>query len=73
MKMYIARDKFGALSVFNHKPYLEDGLWWPDRDIDEYGEWPLDFDEYPGVTFENSPMEVELKLVNNDQDVSNEE
>lgn len=62
MKMYIARDKFGALSVFNHKPYLEGGLWWADREIDEYGEWPLDFDPFPEVTFENSPMEVELVI-----------
>lgn len=38
MKRYIARDKFGELSMFNHKPYLEDGLWWPDPDIDKYGE-----------------------------------
>jgi formylmethanofuran dehydrogenase subunit E len=48
--------------MFNHKPYLVGGLWCPDRDIDEYGEWPLDFDQFPEVTFENSPMEVELVI-----------
>lgn len=63
MKMYITRDKFGALSVFNHKPYLKGGLWWPEPDIDEHEEWPLYFDLFPEVTFENSPMEVELKLI----------
>lgn len=63
MKMWIARDRWGALSLFNHKPYSDNGFWWADRDIDEEGELCLEPDLLPEVTFENSPMEVELKLI----------
>ena len=62
MKMFIVRDRWGALSLFNHKPFLYKGSWWDDRDTDEAGEWCLEPDLFPEVTFENSPMEVELVL-----------
>lgn len=62
MKMWIARYRQGALSLFNHKPYSDNGAWWADRNIDEEGEWYLESDLFPEVTFENSPQEVELVL-----------
>ena len=61
MKLWIARDRWGVLSLFNHKPYYN-GTWWADRDIDEDGELLLEPDLYPEVTFENSPREVELVI-----------
>jgi hypothetical protein len=61
MKLWIARYRWGALSLFNHKPYLNNGVWCADRDIDEEGEWFLE-PAFPEVTFENSPQEVELVI-----------
>lgn len=60
MKLWLCRDEEGALSLHKKKPTLfyEEG----------FGEYwigvalYLPRNEYPEVTFENSPMEVELKL-----------
>lgn len=59
MKRYIARDINGSLFLHDEKPNLEKlyGYW----DSDNY--FRLDTDEFPEVTFENSPQEVEIKLV----------
>ena len=62
MKMWIARTPLGTLSLHNIYPkYI----------TDEYDScWInghllyLDDRLFPEVTFENSPMEVELKLIN---------
>ena len=60
MKMWICRDMDDTLWLSEGEPYLE-----------EKGEWyfrsgnymNLSKEQFPEVTFENSPMEVELKLV----------
>ena len=60
MKMWIAINKMGHLGLFTDKPKYEE----------EYDTWmipcglPLYISEhyFPEATFENSPMEVELKL-----------
>ena len=67
MKLWIARDEEAAnCRLFTTKPtkaysyFYECEIWTthrPDQSI------PLDMDEFPEVTFENSPMEVELKLI----------
>ena len=61
MKMWIARDQNGDLFLYPIKP---------DRYVTEYyvffnGDdwWNIDSDLFPEVTFENSPQEVELKLI----------
>jgi len=61
MKLWIARDQNGDLFLYPIKP---------DRYVTEYyvffnGDDCYDIDNrlFPEVTFENSPMEVELKLV----------
>ena len=58
MKAWIARDKDGPLFIHVNKPQLSK----------EYGFWDSDYwfvpdEDHPEVTFENSPMEVELKLI----------
>ena len=59
MKMWIARDMRGDLYLYTEKP----------EKIARYGyftgdDWfELDTYAFPEVTFENSPMEVELKLI----------
>ena len=68
MKLWIARDWDGALFIFKDRPFLEDD--------DGYMQWMaigvescigINCKLFPEVTFENSPQEVELKLVNNVQ------
>ena len=59
MKMWIARDIRGGLYLYTEKP----------EKIALYGyftgdDWfELNTNAFPEVTFENSPMEVELKLI----------
>ena len=60
MKLWIARDQNGDLFLYPIKP---------DRYVTEYyvffnGDdwWNIDSDLFPEVTFENSPMEVELVI-----------
>lgn len=61
MEYYIARDKSGFLMVSEKEPKL-----WENKKeyVVEDGEYMiLPEDEFPEVTFENSPMKVELKLI----------
>ena len=78
MKLWIARDKHipdgtfpypedfnGELYLYGSEPYIKkntsrEGIWTCKRE--EFIE--LDYRLFPEVTFENSPQEVELKLVN---------
>ena len=62
MKMYIARNKSGELWLHKEKPSLSisgkvftSGLFGDFFNIDD--------NLFPEVTFENSPREVELKLI----------
>ena len=60
MKLWIARDESGYIYLYESKPVLIagcSGRIWSGDDAFE-----LDPDSCPEVTFENSPMEVELKL-----------
>ena len=68
MKLWIARDKYndaygrGTLTLHLYKPVLNKYGRWKDNTF--YGfKCVLSKDEFPEVTFENSPQEVELKLV----------
>lgn len=63
MKFWIARTKEGFtkgfLSIFKSKPlYIE----YIDEWVDSFGGAYINNEEFPDVTFENSPKEVELKL-----------
>lgn len=58
MKMWIARDlRFNGLYLYKEKPVLDGNMWFSE-------DYPYTIDNllFPEVTFENSPMEVELKL-----------
>lgn len=57
MKMYIARDYDGYIFLYAERPKLLDGVWSSDRLL------MLNVTDFPEVTFENSPMEVEIKLI----------
>ena len=63
MKLWIARDKDGTLCLFREKPTL-DVYYWFDNSLGMTGCIAELLKTYfPEVTFENSPQEVELKLV----------
>ena len=59
--MWIARDKDGTLSLYGDKPVIEKYCDYYSTCLDYY--LPLDKELFPEVTFENSPQEVELKLI----------
>jgi hypothetical protein len=64
MKLWIARDESGDLALYYLKPELNDldvlAFYQPQK----FGvEYPICNDLFPEVTFENSPQQVELKLV----------
>lgn len=69
MKFYIARDLDGYLCLYGKKPKLSEeveGVWVCSQ-YSLYGEFVnvivLPSEYFPEVTFDNSPQEVELKLV----------
>lgn len=61
MRLWIARDKSGELSLVNEKPVLSVSkkCWFTSGNADCIF---LDDKMFPEVTFENGPQEVELKL-----------
>lgn len=59
MTIWIARDHDGSLYVYRKKPLHNGGKTF----IAQSSQWwRIDKNEYPEVTFENSPMEVELVI-----------
>ena len=73
MKMWIARAESNELRVFREKPFLLEvpepirSIWVYEAPCGTRDSWRyigerLDPDSFPEVTFDNSPMEVELKL-----------
>lgn len=65
MRLWIARDEDKFLGLYRTQPILN-------KERDRYNEeWDGDYISslaksfFPEVTFENSPQEIELKLVNN--------
>lgn len=58
MKLWIARDKDGLIYLYMKKPTLNTHYFDTKYLIGE-----IDETSFPEVTFENSPQEVELKLV----------
>lgn len=59
MKFWIARDKDGDLAMYDVEPTENAfGCWEPSGN-----EYKIDWRLFPEVTFENSPHEIELKLM----------
>lgn len=62
MKIWIARDRRGLLTLSSEKPVKDRcGRWFGK------GQSILKFD-FPSVTFENSPQQVEIKMINDECD-----
>lgn len=61
MKLWIARDKSGELFFYvGEKPFRHGNIFHSEQDSDYFN---LDIELFPEVTFENSPQQVELKLI----------
>ena len=58
MRIWVARDENGELALHESEPYCPYGKW---HNCNQ--EWYLDKSLFPEVTIENSPQQVELKLV----------
>ena len=60
MKLWIARDRDGFLGLYDDFPEMHAGYFvcQPGKDVLE-----LNRKLFPELTFENSPQEVELKIV----------
>lgn len=68
MKLWIARDKnTNELWCYTDKPVLntDSGMFSADFSLERTISYELCIEWFPEVTFENSPQEVELKLVIN--------
>jgi hypothetical protein len=59
MKFYVARDKNGVCCLYESYPSLKDGIW--DNNGNPF--YHVSPRLFPGVTFENSPEEVEIKFL----------
>lgn len=60
--LWIARDKDNSLSLFVSKPINHaDRCWIPREDIDCGNYLTLPDSEYPEITFENSPQQINLQ------------
>lgn len=62
LKLWIARDKNGALWVFKRKPVRNEKSF--DIDWGVHERMFLDESQFPEVTWANSPQEIEIKLIN---------
>lgn len=58
MKIWFARDKSGFLYLHDKKPTLDGEYWVSNGSLSS-----IDIEYFPEVTFENSPQELELKLI----------
>lgn len=62
MRLWIARDSDGELVLHKDRPIYNNYCSVKSWCSNEYVSLP--FDLFPEITFENSPMEIELKLIN---------
>lgn len=57
MKLWVARSDDGRLTLHNRKPTWVKNYGWTSVSM------IINSENFPEVTFENSPMQVELKLI----------
>ena len=64
MEMYLARDREGFLALYVSEPAKDEDVFFPDVYDNEWKEQyiVLDKELFPEVTFENSPVKVEIKI-----------
>jgi hypothetical protein len=66
MKLWIARDKDSdELWLYSGRPLLDGERYKPNLDKENFRSIELPIEWFPEVTFENSPIQVELDYVMN--------
>ena len=65
MKLWVARDEDGWIYLYTKKPYRNVKLGIFECSNKKSHCEPIGKRHFPSVTWENSPQEVELKLINN--------
>ena len=60
MKLWIARDKDGYQQLYVERPIKKEGYF---EHVPNTGWYTISCNLFPGLTFENSPQQVEIKLV----------
>lgn len=60
MKLWIARDLDGYSQLYVEKPIKKNGYF---ERVPNTGWFTISCNLFPKVTFENSPVEVEIKLI----------
>lgn len=63
MKLWIARDKDKSLFLYLNKPIINNDTFTVDWNKPHWWDAQLTNDMFPEVTFENSPQQVEIKLI----------
>ena len=59
MIYYVAADRNGEVFLYEDEPILGNGYWQPSR----HSYYKVSSSLFPNVTYENSPMKVEIKLI----------
>ena len=59
MIYYVAADRNGEVFLYEDEPILGNGYWQPSR----HRWYKVSPSLFPNVTFVNSPMKVEIKLI----------
>lgn len=67
MKLWIARDKDKSLFLYLNKPIINDDTFTVNWDEPHWWDAQLTNDMFSEVTFENSPQQVEIKLIKEDK------
>ena len=76
MKVWIARDKYGLLALYYSKPTRVTGHDEDDLGVHTFGYFKddrigyLNKGDFPEVTWENSPQQVELKLIEDENRIN---
>lgn len=60
MKLWIARDKDGYQQLYVEKPIKKNGYF---EHVPNTGWYTISCNLFTDITFENSPQEVEIKLI----------
>lgn len=65
--MWISRDKNKTLMIWNNKPYRGNEVFIINRKSKPFEDgMEINNSLFPSVTWENSPQEIEIKLVDNE-------
>ena len=64
MKLWIARDDDGYSQLYAEKPIKKNGYF---EHVPNTGWFTISHKLFPEITFENSPQQVELKLITNEK------